>query len=254
MAILSGTALEGTKDLLRGGPRFFLGALSGQSVVVGTGQWIALRPGTSDLKVVRQVWRDTQYAIVYPQIAARLAAFEAEIRARGKVPVIVDAGANIGASALWLAQEWPQARIVAVEPDPANAALARRNCVACSAITVVEAAIGGSPGFVSLSPQAEAYAITTKRAATGCPVVTIAQCVEQVCDGELFAVKIDIEGFEADLFAGDTAWLDEVKLVFIEPHDHLFPTRATSRGFQRDLGLRDFDLLIRGENLIYVRR
>ena len=84
--------------------------------------------------------------------------------------------------------------------------------------------------------------------------MTIAQCLALVDHGELFAVKIDIEGFEDDLFAAETAWLEEVALVYIEPHDHLFPDRASSRTFQRELGRRDFDLVIRGENLVYVRR
>lgn len=254
VAILSGAALEGAKDLLRGGVRFFAGALGGREVQLGGGRRIALRPGTSDLEVVRQVWRDTQYAIVHPELAARLTAFEADIRARGQVPVIVDAGANIGASALWLAREWPNARVLAIEPDPGNAGQARGNCAATGNVTVIEAPIGSEPGFVTLSADAEAYAITTARAATGCPVVTVAQCLEQVEHGELFAAKIDIEGFEADLFAAETEWLDTVKLVYIEPHDHLFPGRATSRTFQAEMGKRDFDVVIRGENLVYIRR
>lgn len=253
VAILKGAALEGAKDLLRGGVRFFGGALGKRSIDTRGGR-IALRPGTSDLEVVRQVWRDTQYAIVHPPIAERLTAFEAAIRARGRVPVIVDAGANIGASALWLARKWPHARIIAVEPDPANAARARHNCADHAAITVVEAAIGGTPGFVTLDPAAGAYAITTSRSPRGCPIMTIAQCLALVDHGELFAVKIDIEGFEDDLFATETAWLDEVALLYIEPHDYLFPDRASSRTFQRELGRRDFDLVIRGENLVYVRR
>ena len=251
---LKGGALDAAKDLLRGGPLFTARAATGSTLPLGKGETIRVRRGTSDLEVVRQVWRDEQYVIPQAVQAARLKRYEAAIRDAGKVPVIVDAGANIGAAALWFAREWPQAQIVAVEPDPANAAMARQNCAGIDRIEVVEAAIGGEGGFVSVDSEVEAYAVTTARADSGCRVVTVGDCVAKVDGGELFAVKVDIEGFEDDLFAANTGWLDRVALVYIEPHDHIFPDRGTSRNFQAEMGRRDFDLLIRGENLIYIRR
>ena len=246
--------LDAAKDILRGGPLFAAKALLARRLPLGRGDSIAVRPATSDLEVVRQVWRDRQYAIPQAAQAARLSRLEASIRARGRVPVIVDAGANIGAAALWFAREWPHAGVVAVEPDTANAAMARRNCAGRDRIEVVEAAIGGEAGYVSVDSEAEAYAVTTKRADQGCRVVTVDECVTMVEGGELFAVKIDIEGFEDDLFSANTDWLDRAALVYIEPHDHMFAQRATSRNFQAEMGRRDFDLLIRGENLVYIRR
>ena len=254
MVSLKGRALETAKDLLRGGPTFTARAATSESLPLGRGETIRVRRGTSDLEVVRQVWRDEQYAIVHDAYAERLRNYETAIQAAGKVPVIVDAGANIGAAALWFAREWPRARIVGVEPDAGNAAMARENCARHHRIEIVEAAIGGEQGFVSVESDVEAYAVTTQRATSGCRVVTVDDCVAMVEGGELFAVKIDIEGFESDLFAANTDWLDRAKLIYIEPHDHIFPDRKTSRAFQAEMGKRDFDLIIRGENLIYIRR
>ena len=42
-------------------------------------------------------------------------------------------------------------------------------------------------------------------------------------------------------------------VVIIEPHDWMLPGSATSRTFQRALLERDFELLISGENLVFVR-
>ena len=251
---LKDSALATAKDLLRGGPGFALRAKLGSTLPLGKGETICVRRGTSDLEVVRQIYRDEQYWIPQDAQVARLKRFEADMVARGKIPVIIDAGANIGAAALWFAREWPRAHVVAVEPDPANAALARTNCAGREKIEIIEAAIGGEPGFVSVDSEVEAYAVTTERSESGCRVVTVDECLRSVDSGELFAVKIDIEGFEDDLFAANTSWLDQVKLVYIEPHDHMFADRATSRNFQTEMGRRDFDVLIRGENLIYVRR
>lgn len=252
--MLKGSILETGKDLLRGGPLFTARAAVGSTLPLGDGETIRVRRGTSDLEVVRQVWRDEQYVIPQHEQVARLKRHEAAIRSRGMVPVIVDAGANIGAAALWFARKWPEARIVAVEPDAANVAMARTNCASHDRIEIVEAAIGGEGGFVSVDSEVEAYAVTTTRADSGCRVVTIDDCVAMVEGGELFAVKVDIEGFEDDLFATNTGWLDRAALVYIEPHDHIFPDRGTSRNFQAEMGRRNFDLLIRGENLVYIRR
>ncbi|MBX7539941.1 FkbM family methyltransferase [Qipengyuania sphaerica] len=252
--MLKGVALETAKDLLRGGPAFTARAKLGSVLPLGGGESIRVRRGTSDLEVVRQIYRDEQYVLPQDVQTRRAKRFETAIRSSGKVPVIVDAGANIGAAALWFAREYPQARIVGVEPDSSNAAMARANCAGNDRIEIVEAAIGGEPGFVSVESDVAAYAVTTERAESGCRIVTVDECVGMVENGELFAVKIDIEGFEDDLFAANTDWLDCAKLVYIEPHDHIFPERATSRNFQAEMGRRDFDLLIKGENLIYVRR
>ena len=40
----------------------------------------------------------------------------------------------------------------------------------------------------------------------------------------------------------------------IEPHDWLLPGSGTSTDFQKAMAERGFDLLISGENLLYVRR
>ena len=84
---------------------------------------------------------------------------------------------------------------------------------------------------------------------------TINEIVKRHGDGSaLFIVKIDIEGFESDLFASQTEWVDDAHVIVLEPHDWLLPGQATSRNFQIVLARHDFDILISGENLIYVRR
>ena len=86
-------------------------------------------------------------------------------------------------------------------------------------------------------------------------VVTVPELVARCGEGaELFIVKVDIEGFESDLFAANLEWLDQAAAVMIEPHDWLLPGSGTSTDFQKAMAERGFDLLISGENLLYVRR
>jgi FkbM family methyltransferase len=229
------------------GRRIFTASLPG-------GVKVAMRCRSTDAKVVRQVFRDREYDFShYPHYQAVVAAYDAMLAA-GEVPVILDLGANIGASALWFAASFPAARIIAVEPDPDNAAMCRRNTAPVAAITTVEAAVGGMAGEVSLAHRDAAWGVRTQRDSSGgVKVRTVAELMAQAGAGaRLLMAKIDIEGFESDVFGGDTSWLGDVRAVLIEPHDWMLPGQRSSRNFQRALAAYDFEILVCGENLIYV--
>lgn len=250
---------QSTLDIVKMGPRFFLSGLRaahGSNAtfpvkVAGVGS-VFVRAGDSDFESVRQVFRGEEYGLVIQEVADRVRARYEEIVASGKRPVVVDAGANIGTASLWFSQQYSQAAVVAIEPDPQNATILRRNAQG-RGITVIEAAIGSQSGFVSVLTNGHSWGVRTERAPTGVKIVTVEDAVSSVPNGELFIVKVDIEGFESDLFASNTDWIDQAFLVYIEPHDWLFPGKRTSRMFQREMAGRDFEVFINRENLIFVR-
>lgn len=221
--------------------------------VRGAGK-ITMRSRSSDASVVRQVFRAKEYDLGrFPQSAEIGRAYQ-RILSAGKTPVIIDAGANMGASALWFARQFPGAQIIAIEPEPGNAAVCRRNLASVPNARLVEAALGGEPGAVEMSSGSEDWAFQTTRAeAGGVKLVTIPELAAQVANGQLFLVKIDIEGFEADVFSTNVGWLDETFVVIVEPHDWMLPAKGTSRAMQVAVAARPFEMLISGENLIYVR-
>lgn len=45
--------------------------------------------------------------------------------------------------------------------------------------------------------------------------MTIDEAAATIPNGDLFIVKIDIEGFELDLFAGNLAWIECAHMVII---------------------------------------
>jgi FkbM family methyltransferase len=247
-------------DLTKGGLNFFLSGLAARfsrrptvRVRLPAGMSAMVRSRQSDFGTLRQIFRDNEYEL--PERIATCVRKELErILNGGGVPVVVDAGANIGAASIWFKTQFPEAAIVAIEPDPDNAAVARQNIAPLAGVTLLEAAVGGERGFVAVGTADYGWAVQTERASSGCPVVTIDEAILTVPNGKPFVVKIDIEGFESDLFAGDLGWLDEVFLVYIEPHDWMLPSKGTSRNFQRAFGNRDFELHLRGENLVYMRR
>lgn len=217
---------------------------------------IEIRRGESDLSVLREVFGERAYDMTrHPHLAARLERRYRAILAAGRRPVVVDCGANIGAATIAFAEAWPRAAFVAIEPDPGNAAMARRNLVGTPNHLVLEAAIGSVPGHAALSNDGDGYAwgVRTTRAQQGVPIVTMSQALAHVPDGEPFACKIDIEGFEEDLFARDTGWIDRFEIIMVEPHDWLLPGRRTSRHLQRAMAERGMEMIVQGHSLFYLR-
>lgn len=215
---------------------------------------IAVRFADSDFQTVRQTFRDHQYVIPNRRAREAVARHHAALRAAGRTPVIVDAGANIGTAALWMQATYPGSRVFAVEPDARTIPTLARNAAAAAGIEVVAAAIGCRPGRAALDAGRQSWGSRTRRGAGAIPVTTVPALVDRVPGGTLFLAKIDIEGFEDDLFEDNTEWIDQAAVLIIEPHDWMFPARGTSRNFLRELGRRDMALFVRGENLIFVRR
>ncbi|WP_342353833.1 hypothetical protein [Methylobacterium dankookense] len=54
-------------------------------------------------------------------------------------------------------------------------------------------------------------------------------------NASLLLVKIDIEGFESELFASNTEWVDKAFAIIIEIHDDRLPGQHSSRAMQRAL-------------------
>lgn len=214
---------------------------------------VRIRSRDSDMSCLRQVFADQQYRLGGPFEQRTRAAYD-NILAEGSVPVIVDAGANIGAAALWFARTYPQATIVAVEPESENFNLLKDNVAGCANVVPVQAALGGTSGFVSVEkPDHCSAGCRTQPAEHGIRMLTVAECASLVENGRLFIVKIDIEGAEKHVFEHDTSWIDDVQAIIVEPHDWMLPRAGTSQPFLKELSRHDFDLLIMHENLGFVR-
>ncbi|MFL6726956.1 MAG: FkbM family methyltransferase [Sphingomicrobium sp.] len=221
---------------------------------------VRVRTGTPDWMTFDQIFIDEDYDL------RRLARFDElcqqydAIRGAGHTPLIIDLGANVGFSAVYFYLAWPAARIVAVEPDPANLEQLRRNVEELSAIEIVPAAIASHGGELQIKdPSAEANAVRVVEPGEGrgasVPAVTIPQILERLqregC--RPFIVKADIEGAEADLFSANVEWIDAVPLLIVELHDWLYPRERTSRSFLSAIAARDRDFVYLDENVFSIR-
>jgi FkbM family methyltransferase len=202
--------------------------------------------------VIAQMFKNEDYSL------RRLRRGE-EIKAAGRAmarPLIIDAGANIGASACWFALNFPRIHIVAFEPDPANFELLKRNTEGLD-VELHQAAIGARDGKVRLlDPGKGEWGYRTAQADDGnVPLISIGRIVAEKQAGGYtpFIAKIDIEGGEADLFTPPTDWVDSFPLMMVELHDWLMPGQGTSRSFLQCVATRDRDFIHIGENVFSIR-
>ncbi len=200
---------------------------------------VAHRRTDVDMAVLEQCFDAGQYEIPegMPRYRSRAEAFYDRILASGGSPLIVDCGANIGASVAWFAARYPRAHIVAVEPAADNIELLRRNCCVYD-VDLRAAAVGPYDGETFLSdPGAGTWAYQTVDAPDAgyrVPVVSIGTILREKPAPRYapFVLKLDIEGAEKTLFA-DGAAIDHFPVVIVEPHDWLFPGHQTAAGFFR---------------------
>ena len=67
-----------------------------------------------------------------------------------------------------------------------------------------------------------------------------------------FIVKIDIEGFESELFSRNTEWINEFPILIIELHDWMLPGTGNSRNFVQAVSKLDRDFVFYGENVFSI--
>jgi FkbM family methyltransferase len=219
------------------------------------------RPDTSDPAVINDVFAKGGYDLrrldrtpKQHRHADVIAFLEREQQRTGKKPLIIDAGANIGAAALQFLSNFTSARIVSVEPEASNHALLLRNTAGLD-IVCMQAAVSAREGRVRLSDPGEGHwGYRTEAATDGeIPCVTINDIFRQNAATHFpFIVKIDIEGGEAELFSDATEWVAQTPILIIELHDWLLPKRGISQSFLRSIATLDRDLIHIGEDIYSI--
>lgn len=215
-----------------------------------------------DRGVIKQIFSDQDYNMSAWHQGRSLHDYYRSCLRDGKTPLIVDAGANIGASAVYFAGVYSEAFVVTLEPEASNWHILEMNTSEIGRIRNFNAAITDtdcemqlidpglsdwgyrvSKGSVARQPSTSVQEAVVK----GLSPRTILN--DKACIGKTpLILKIDIEGAEDALFSGDTGWLDLFPCVIIELHDWMLPFSGSSRSFLRAVTKHDFDLIHRGEN------
>jgi FkbM family methyltransferase len=198
----------------------------------------------SDLSVCRQVFDECEY--VY--------------HTKKEVRTIVDAGANIGCSAVYFSELFPKARIISIEPSKGNFELLEMNTRDLPQVHRMQAAlwprdvdleiIDRGEGAWSLQVGEISPAPGDGASSERIPGLTLDE-IRKRCDVDVIDIlKVDIEGGEREVFAAGGGLLRDVNVLIVETHDRWNPgcTRVVyeaTRGFAYEW--------TQGENIFFCR-
>jgi FkbM family methyltransferase len=174
---------------------------------------VQYRENTSDVAVIKDVFARRPYECVANE---------------KDVSLVIDCGANIGCASLYFLHRYPNAHVIAVEPDSGNFAVCVRNLAPyADRVTLVNAGVwsfaspmviqrgyrdGGAWAFQvrptggDETPDFTATTIDHLLAASNRPTIDV--------------LKIDVERAEVELFRENyRPWLDRTRTLAIELHD-----------------------------------
>lgn len=170
---------------------------------------------------------------------------------------IIDAGANIGLTAIYLTNKYPNARIIAIEPESSNFALLKANVAAYPNITPIQAALWDKNEKINLvdpglgewgymtegTDEAEKIEADMRHAVDA---LTVDKIMEMFNLDHVDILKVDIEGAEKEVFADTSAWIGKVDAIIAELHERM--KAGANRSFYN--GSNGFSLeWQRGENV-----
>jgi len=202
---------------------------------------LTLRPFAGDLFVLYEV------------LAFRAYDIPSSLLPTEKVRIIIDCGANIGITSLFLATRYPDATILSVEPHPENFALLKANVAEVPRILPIHACVTGTPQ--------KAIRFTTNQAAWGnriatdadtngsvwIPAITIDELCKRNGIEKIDLLKLDIEGAEQQVLQNGT-FLARTEHIVVELHGEYVFQR-----FQQDIAPYGF-AAHRGQRLILATK
>jgi FkbM family methyltransferase len=137
---------------------------------------------------------------------------------------IYDLGANIGISTLYLLNHFPQAQVVAFEPEPGNYAIAMRNLEGQERVSLLERAVAKNQGFMNFACGADirggrlADEDASGEEVRQVQVSSIDELVHEEGRPCPCYVKIDVEGAELSVLEGMSRSMGDIRVIFIETH------------------------------------
>jgi FkbM family methyltransferase len=172
-----------------------------------------LRLGSTDWLVIEEIFINNEYTFVRDALKS----------ARW----ILDLGANVGYSLRYWQSIFPDARMVAMEPESDNCLLCSQNIVSAgltSRVKLLQAGAGACRAQMRLVDSGEgewAYRTEESQTEEGRPVeiFPLAEVLENYASGQkIDLLKCDIEGAERELFEDCRAWIGQVNAIVIELH------------------------------------
>lgn len=204
------------------------------------GKQYHLRKKTTDFKVFRAVVVFGQYNI------SRINS--------NNVKTIIDLGSNIGFSVLHFKTQFPDAHIIAVEPEKHNYDQLVKNVKDYGNIDCLHNAIWYTRqnlGIFDSGLGEYGFRVVegNQKLVGSVDAISMDDLVNMYNLETIDILKIDIEGAEKELFTYNYEnWLQKVRCIVIELHDLYRPGCATA--FFKAISSREFSIFCKGEDIV----
>jgi FkbM family methyltransferase len=176
--------------------------------------------------------------------------------------IIIDCGSNIGSSSRYFSEIFKDAKIISIEPDYSNFLISEKNINKLSTNNINSAIASKNYNYKIIKySDPRAYQVKIKKNNRDHKnlkkTLKINEILKKEKQNSPFIIKIDIEGFEKELFESNFQWMDKFKIIIIEIHDWMTPSQSLSENYiialSKTLKKNKRDLIILGENLVSIR-
>jgi FkbM family methyltransferase len=196
---------------------------------------VVLRDNYSDKAIFKQVFFQKQYAL------NQLYSLDAKY--------IIDAGANIGFASIYFSQLFPQAQIIALEPQADNYQLLKENVKSYTNVSCLQAGLWYREENIDIqNPDSLAASFMVEaRPDSSIKGLTVDTILADSKWTMIDILKMDIEGAEKEIFSHETGWLKKIRLLIIELHDNY--KEDCTKTFFRALENYSYEAVFRDENI-----
>lgn len=196
---------------------------------------IELRTNTSDYDVFLQIFALNGYT------------FDIDL-----VPkVIVDCGANIGLTSIYYSNKYPQAKIIAIEPEKSNYETMVKNTCNYPNITCINKGVWKKTCMLEIIDENVSnweFMVRESNSKTGISALSIPDLIKEFKISQIDILKMDIEGSEKEVFEENiVSWIPFVKVLIIELHDRY--KYGCSQALFKSLVPYQYDVQMKGDNL-----
>jgi FkbM family methyltransferase len=210
-----------------------------------------------DLTMIYQIFYNEDYDIKkFGRHKEILQFYSNCINVNKKNPLIIDCGGNIGLATKYFSKTFFKSKIICIEPNENNIEQAKKNNKNSFNIDFLKAAVGSVNGEGKIDDYSmpnSMFQVTIEKKGDF-PIICINSILKKYQQFVPFIIKIDIEGFESELFSKNTEWIDIFPLVIIELHDWMLPKTANSKNFLREISKLDRDFLYFNENIFSIKK
>jgi len=167
-----------------------------------------------------------------------------KFRTRNEQPVIIDCGANIGLSTISFKLQYPQAEIIAFEPDIFNFELLKINTTSFANITLFNQAIWDKEELLEFDMSGTMSSNTDTAFQSKKSQTIQAVPLKTFLNRKIDFLKLDIEGAEYRVIKDCIDELKNVQNFFIEYHGYFDNTKELNELF---------DILIQSGFMYYIK-